>query len=47
LGPAFHGFATLTAIQGISEVSLDEAARTSIGDRSPDAIVTRVPETNA
>jgi 5'-nucleotidase len=39
-----RGYATLTAIQGITEVSLEEAARDSIGEARPDAVVTRVPD---
>jgi 5'-nucleotidase len=42
-----QGFATLTAIQGISEVSLEDAARSSIGEARPEAVITRVPETKA
>jgi 5'-nucleotidase len=38
------GYATLTAIQGITEVSLEQAARDSIGERRPDVVVTRVPD---
>jgi hypothetical protein len=39
-----QGYATLTAIQGITEVSLEEAARDSIGDVRPEAHITRVPD---
>jgi 5'-nucleotidase len=39
-----QGYATLTAIQGITEVSLEEAMRNSIGDARPEASVTRVPD---
>jgi 5'-nucleotidase len=38
-----QGYATLTAIQGITEVTLEEAARDSIGEARPEGVVTRVP----
>jgi 5'-nucleotidase len=38
------GYATLTAIQGITEVSLEQATRDSIGERRPEVVVTRVPD---
>jgi 5'-nucleotidase len=39
-----EGYATLTAIQGITEASLDAAARDAIGEARPEVVVTRVPD---
>ena len=38
-----NGYATETAIQGISEVSLEEVSVSKSGDGPPEAVVTRVP----
>jgi 5'-nucleotidase len=39
-----QGYATLTAIQGISEVSLDDTSRDAIGATAPEAVVMRVTD---